>query len=256
MLPGGLPDRRLHVLIAEDNAVNQRLAASLLQRRGHRVTIAANGREALAEIERARVDVVLMDVQMPEMGGFEATAAIRLNERATGAHLPIVAMTAHAMKGDRERCLQAGMDDYITKPLNSKLLCAVVENAADGHAAAVVADASDAPGYCTLLARLDGDAQLLADISRLFTDDAPEHLKRIRCAIDARDAEALRQAGHALKGAAASFDAADVVAAARTLEEAGRVGDLSGVESTWQLLAPAMHDLLATLRVYASTQRV
>jgi CheY-like chemotaxis protein/HPt (histidine-containing phosphotransfer) domain-containing protein len=244
------------VLLAEDNAVNQRLAASLLQRRGHRVTIAANGKEALAALERAHVDVVLMDVQMPEMGGFEATAAIRLNERATGAHLPIVAMTAHAMKGDRERCLQAGMDDYITKPLNSKLLCAAVENAADGHAAAPVADVSDTPGYGALLARLDGDAQLLADISRLFLDDAPEHLRRIRAAIDAGDAEGLRHAAHALKGAAASFDAAEVVASARALEEAGRAADLSGVESTWRLLEPAMHDFLATLRVYVSTQRV
>src|SRR5207302_800431 len=105
MLPADLPARRLQVLLAEDNAVNQRLATSLLERRGHRVRIAHNGKEALQAIARHRFDAVLMDVQMPEMGGFETTAEIRRLERGTGAHLPIVAMTAHAMKGDRERCL-------------------------------------------------------------------------------------------------------------------------------------------------------
>src|SRR5205823_3742648 len=124
---------RLHVLLAEDNAVNQRLATSLLERRGHRVTLAHNGKEALAALERRRrFDVVLMDVQMPEMGGFEATAEIRRRERGTGRRVPIIAMTAHAMKGDRERCLQSGMDEYLAKPLDSRRLCAIVESVAAG----------------------------------------------------------------------------------------------------------------------------
>src|SRR5207249_672558 len=100
MLPADLPERRLRILLAEDNPVNQRLAATLLERRGHKVTIAANGREAVDAVRHAKFDVVLMDVQMPEMGGFEATGAIRAAERPTGVRLPIVAMTAHAMKGD------------------------------------------------------------------------------------------------------------------------------------------------------------
>src|SRR6185295_904387 len=112
MLPTELPERRLQVLLAEDNVVNQRLAASLLERRGHKVVIAANGAEAVDAIRRQPFDVVLMDVQMPEMGGLEATAAIRALSGA-GARVPIVAMTAHAMKGDRERCLAAGMDEYL-----------------------------------------------------------------------------------------------------------------------------------------------
>jgi signal transduction histidine kinase/CheY-like chemotaxis protein len=256
MLSAQLPDRRLHVLLAEDNAVNQRLAASLLERRGHHVTIAANGNEAIAALQRVAVDVVLMDVQMPEMGGFEATAAIRLRERDTGAHLPIIAMTAHAMKGDRERCLRAGMDEYITKPLNSKLLCTIVERVANGHAAANDKEAPAPPGYQALLARLSGDAQLLADVSRLFIDDGPRHLRDIRFAIDAGDADALRAAGHALKGAAANFDAADVVAAARRLEEAGRTADLAAAEATWDALETAMRDLLHTVSGYASIQDV
>src|SRR3954470_25002649 len=132
MLPADPPDRRLHVLLAEDNAVNQRLAASLLARRGHKVTIAANGREAVSAVTARRFDVVLMDVQMPEMGGFEATGAIRELEIERGTKpVPIVAMTAHAMKGDRERCLAAGMDEYLTKPLDPRLLCSLVEQMAD-----------------------------------------------------------------------------------------------------------------------------
>jgi PAS domain S-box-containing protein len=117
----------LSILLAEDNRVNQKVAKGLLQRLGHRVVIAGNGREALAAFERERFDLVLMDVQMPEMNGFEATAAIRQRERATGGHIPIIAMTAYAMKGDRERCLEAGMDSYISKPVASEELSRVIE---------------------------------------------------------------------------------------------------------------------------------
>jgi signal transduction histidine kinase/CheY-like chemotaxis protein len=135
--------RQLEVLLAEDNLVNQKLAATLLARRGHRVTIANNGREALAAMCRRTFDVVLMDVQMPEMGGFEATAAIRAREAGGETHLPIIAMTAHAMKGDRERCLDAGMDDYMTKPLDSKQLFAIVERWAELGVTSAGADTDD-----------------------------------------------------------------------------------------------------------------
>jgi CheY-like chemotaxis protein len=119
--------RKLHVLLAEDNAVNQMLAARLLEKRGHRVTVTTNGREALAALEQENFDVVLMDVQMPQMDGFEATAAIRLREQSSGRHLPIIAMTAHAMRGDQERCLAAGMDGYISKPIRVQELIALLE---------------------------------------------------------------------------------------------------------------------------------
>jgi PAS domain S-box-containing protein len=109
----------LRILLTEDNPVNQRLALRLLEKQGHSLTVAGNGREAIAALERATFDLILMDVQMPEMDGFEATAAIRAAERETGKHIPILAMTAHAMKGDRERCLEAGMDGYITKPIQA-----------------------------------------------------------------------------------------------------------------------------------------
>ena len=118
---------RAHVLLAEDNAVNQTLAVRLLERRGYNVTVAGNGREALIAMERGHVDLILMDVQMPEMDGFEATAIIRQKERSTGGHIPIVAMTAHALKGDEERCLAAGMDAYVSKPIRTNELFAIIE---------------------------------------------------------------------------------------------------------------------------------
>ena len=118
--------RPLRILLAEDNAVNQKLASRLLEKHGHNVVTAANGRQALERLENESFDLVLMDVQMPEIDGFEATAAIRKKEEATGTHLPIMAMTAHAMQGDKERCLAAGMDGYLSKPLNVKELLAVL----------------------------------------------------------------------------------------------------------------------------------
>ncbi|MGH9407539.1 MAG: response regulator [Terriglobia bacterium] len=117
----------LRILLAEDNAVNQRLAKRLLEKRGHSVSIAANGREALSALDQAHFDLILMDVQMPEMGGLEATAAIRESEKGSGAHIPIIAMTARAMAGDREHCLAAGMDDYVSKPVQTALLFEAIE---------------------------------------------------------------------------------------------------------------------------------
>ena len=122
------PTAVLRVLLAEDNTVNQRLAVRMLEKRGHRVVVASNGREALVALEKESFDLVLMDVQMPEMDGFEATAALREKERWNGTHLPVVALTAHAMKGDRERCMAAGMDAYLTKPIRSQDLEKVLED--------------------------------------------------------------------------------------------------------------------------------
>src|SRR5262245_20321471 len=251
MLHKDLANRRLHVLLAEDNAVNQRLAQSLLERRGHRVTIAANGREALDALERTPFDIVLMDVQMPEMGGFEATAAIRKKEETAGGHLPIVAMTAHAMKGDRERCLAGGMDEYLTKPLDSRRLYELVETlTANTGAAAAPADMVITE---QVLARVGGDRELLAEISRLFVDDAPRHLQKIRAAIDAQDGDALRRAAHGLKGAAANFDADAVVTVGRTLEERGGAGAFSDRERLWGELSTEMDRLILALRAFAAS---
>jgi two-component system sensor histidine kinase/response regulator len=129
--PETLHERRagsgLHILLTEDNVVNQRVALRILQKAGHRVEIAGNGREALAALSKEPdFDLILMDVQMPEMDGFEATAAIRLRESGSGVRIPIIALTAHAMKGDQERCLDAGMDGYVSKPIRPRELVELV----------------------------------------------------------------------------------------------------------------------------------
>jgi signal transduction histidine kinase/CheY-like chemotaxis protein len=128
--------RKLRILLAEDNLVNQRIATALLERDGHTVVLAVNGVEAVDVSGREKFDAILMDVQMPQMSGFDATAAIRIREQASGRHVPIVAMTAHAMAGDRDRCLAAGMDDYVAKPISLDALRRALSLAADGHATA------------------------------------------------------------------------------------------------------------------------
>jgi HPt (histidine-containing phosphotransfer) domain-containing protein len=186
---------------------------------------------------------------MPEMGGFEATAAIRALEKTRGgAHLPIIAMTAHAMKGDRKRCLAAGMDEYLTKPLDPKHLCALVEQMAAG-APVSLQPAEPAGVSMEVLARVGGDRELLAEISRLFVDDAPRHLEKIRQALTAQDGEALRRAAHGLKGAAANFDAEGVVDAARELEEVGRAGTFdAAADAAWTTLSLETDRLISVLR--------
>ena len=216
------------ILLAEDNAVNQKLAVHLLEKHGYTVTVTANGREAVMAFERESFDLILMDVQMPEVNGFEATAAVRATERATGRRIPIIAMTAHAMKGDRERCLAAGMDGYVAKPIQAQALFAAIEsllpastqNAAETAAKAETA-ASKPSGVMDLdavLNRLGGDHELLAEMASLFLEDGPRILRETRAAITRRDSKALERAAHTLKGSASNFTSHSVCEAALRLE--------------------------------------
>jgi CheY-like chemotaxis protein len=238
------PGRRLKILLAEDNVVNQRVAIGLLSRRGHDVTVAANGREAIAAVERDAFDVVLMDVQMPEMGGFEATEAIRRRERETGGHLTIIAMTAHAMSGDEERCLAAGMDGYLSKPIDREKLFALVENAGAAREGREAPPPLDRAG---LLDRLGGDEQLLADVVGLFLEDCPAQLAALRRAVDARDPESIRAAAHALKGAAGNLSAHGLCEAARAMELIGAERNVDAAESAWQLLSAEAERVMEAL---------
>ncbi|MEP7307541.1 MAG: response regulator [Acidobacteriota bacterium] len=248
------PARHLSVLLAEDNVVNQRLAATLLERRGHRVTTVSNGKEAVLAVELGTFDVVLMDVQMPEMSGLEATRAIRALEQRLGGHVPIVAMTAHAMRGDRERCLAAGMDDYLTKPIDPQQLYTVLEQVSPGSAVAEEATRPVSGSiYETVLARVGGDVQFLSEISVLFTEDLPRHLAAIQRALETGDGEGLQRAAHVLKGAAANFEAAAVVDVTRTLEEMGRTRRFTDSDRAWRTLMEEASTLAAVLDTYALT---
>jgi two-component system, sensor histidine kinase and response regulator len=225
--------RRLRILVVEDNPVNQQLAARLLEKQGHDVALAANGREALKVLEQTpqSFDVVVMDVQMPELDGLEATAKIREKEKATGGHLPIVAMTARAMKGDRERCLAAGMDGYVAKPIQPEAFLAEVELTAAGVATAGVAPCPEvlmAGERATLLGRVNGDAQLLSELVEVFVRNSAKLLGEIRDAAARDDARSLEFAAHQLRGSAANFDAWGVCAAAEKLEALGCQGSCTG----------------------------
>jgi CheY-like chemotaxis protein len=226
----------VRILLAEDNVVNQRVAVGLLQKRGHAVTVVGDGREAVAASERETFDVVLMDLQMPVMGGFEATAAIRAREQQRGGHIRIVAMTARALRGDRERCLEAGMDDYVSKPIEPASLFAAVESRVAIRLDAPIdpAPATGAIDRGDLLQRLGGDAALVCEVARLFVEDCPSRIEAIGAAVAARDAERLRTSAHALKGAAGNLSARALADAALTLERMGGDQQLDGVDAAWQ----------------------
>ncbi len=193
------------ILLVEDNPVNQRLAVKLLQNAGHQVQTANNGRMACEMVEQGSFDLILMDVQMPEMDGFEATAKLRA--RPELAHLPIIAMTAHALAGDRERCLTAGMDDYITKPLKVADLSAAINrwmkhNMPQPHVQEI--EPVDLP---VLQKLTDGDNEFLQELVELFLADAPERLARLQAAVAASSAKDIRSEAHGLKGSSGNLAA-------------------------------------------------
>jgi len=216
------PSRKLRVLLAEDTPVNQKLAVRLLEKRGHTVTLVHDGHQAIAASDSERFDVILMDVQMPKLDGLRATAIIREREAARGTRTPIIAMTAHAMADDRERCLESGMDDYISKPLNAEKLFQLLESLTPGSPAdAPVADLTRALGL------VGGDEQLLHELIAVFLNDARDMLHDIENAIITGDGLALESAAHRLKGSAANFCAAESMGWLQKLEDLGQRGDFA-----------------------------
>jgi CheY-like chemotaxis protein len=213
----------LDILLAEDSQVNQRLAVAMLQKHGHKVQVAATGHEVLAACKRHQFDLILMDVQMPEMDGLEATAAIRVRERQTGGHVPIVAMTAHAMKGDRERCLDAGMDGYVAKPIHTADVFSAMASALKLASRSQAGQASSAssgdgpvakppppvPGgavdWPTALHSVNGDPDLLQEVIEAALEEIPRQAAAVCEAGQRRDATAMRLAAHSLKGAVRYF---------------------------------------------------
>jgi two-component system sensor histidine kinase/response regulator len=249
----------LRILLAEDNAVNQAVATRLLNKMGHEVVVAENGLQALAALERQTFDLVIMDVQMPEMDGFEATAEIRRREREQGGHLPIVAMTAHAMKGDRERCLAAGMDAYITKPVQRRDLYEAIEKVMAESAASRLAVPSKAAeqslirekekpfDYAAALDRLEGDQELLAELATLFLGGVSGQLAALRTAIDERDSKTVQEVAHSLKGEVGNFAAPSAFEAALRLETLGRENNCAPMDEAYRALEASIRALTAAL---------
>jgi CheY-like chemotaxis protein len=242
-----LAARSLQILLAEDNAVNQMVAVGILGKRGHVVRIAANGRAAVEAFRAERFDLILMDVQMPVMGGYEATAAIRALEKTAGAggHIPIVALTAHAMKGDRELCLAAGMDGYLTKPTKPLALIHEVERLAAGTAAAVAP--VPVPDDSSLLERFLGDAELLYSVAEVFLESEPGLRAEVARALASRDSNQVSRWAHTIKGSVGNFGAARAMGLAGELEILGRDDNLAPAGKVFAALVEALDGLRAQL---------
>jgi two-component system sensor histidine kinase/response regulator len=239
------PLQPLRLLLAEDNLINQKLMRRLLEKAGHEVTLVRTGRAALDALGQSAYDMVLMDVQMPEMDGFEATAAIREREQESGGHIPLIAITAHAMRGDRERCLQAGFDGYVSKPVQFKELFDTIDRLAPAELGAkqrrppmpgnVPRDAvvESGAGFDERIAleRAGGDRDLLKELIAVFLNEIPAWMAALRTAIDKSDAAELRRIAHTVKGAVDSCGASGAFDAAMLLERVGASGDFSSAPS-------------------------
>jgi two-component system, sensor histidine kinase and response regulator len=244
----------MKILLAEDNAVNQTLAIRLLEKHGHHVVLAVNGREALDALEKENFDLVLMDVQMPIMDGLEAMRAIRKKEATTGGHLPIIALTAHAMKGDRERCMEAGADDYMTKPIRTPDMMAAINRIGPSKpiTKATIAPAPEpssppAIDLKAILQRLEGDRDLLEELAQLFKEECGKALKEIPEAIADGDAPRLMRLAHTLKGSSSCLNAGPLSQAAADLEKLAASGDLAEASRLYGRLGKEADRLLLEL---------
>ena len=233
--------QKIRILLAEDNIINQKVALKVLEKLGYRADVAANGLKALKALEMIHYDMVLMDVQMPEMDGLEATKEIRKREKLTAQqkdagfpHIPIIAMTAHAMKGDKEICLKAGMDDYLTKPIQPGKFGETIARWIPDDAAAEQDRTGGKPSEessvfdrTAFLDRIGGDEELCLEIIGLFLQDVPGQIEFLENTINKKDPALVDRQAHTLKGASGNVGAVSLQDAALQLELAGKNGDLS-----------------------------
>jgi two-component system sensor histidine kinase/response regulator len=261
--------RPLRILLAEDNAFNQKVATKMLETAGHSVTLVSNGREAVEAYNKLNFDLVFMDVQMPEMDGVEATRLIRQQQQKQGAHIRIVAMTAHAMTGDREKYLSAGMDDYVAKPISREdLMNAIARNAAPPNASAQsgadsmptaqIASGSEngvSPVPAVeiwinqekLLERVGGDQELLVTMAGLFPEETQKCLSALEAARSAKNASEVHMNSHTLKGICNMFDAELAAGAALDLEITAKEGAL-GTETQMNTLRAELDRAVQAVR--------
>ncbi len=253
-----LKGRQLKILLAEDNRVNQAVAIAILEKKKHAVVVANNGIEALLLLAQQTFDIALMDVQMPEMDGFTAAKQIREKEKVSRAHLPIVAMTAYAMKGDRERCIAAGMDEYVSKPINPEKLEAAMMSALQGAKLSESDSCSPrvdaAPEIAVnwnpaeTLEKLGGDENLLQEVITIFLDEAPRHVAALKQAMTSGDAESAERAAHSLKGELGYLCIPGLSQVACDIEQKGRNSDLEGVSRLFPEFEAGVSTLVNSIR--------
>jgi two-component system, sensor histidine kinase and response regulator len=242
----------LRILVAEDTPFNQKFITRLLDRWDYEAVVVENGRLAIDALAQDSFDLVLMDVQMPEMDGFEATRAIREMEKKSGMHVPIIAMTAHAMKGDRERCLEVGMDAYVPKPISAEKLLetikVIVSDPPSGKE--TESQATPAPAVIernSLLSAFDNDLDLLKESVDLYIDEYPKMMKTLQQAIQNQDAAGIERTAHAIKGMVGNFQADTAANTAFDLEQRGKKVQFKGVEKIHRTLAAELDGLKSTL---------
>jgi two-component system, sensor histidine kinase and response regulator len=248
----------LDVLLAEDNTVNQKLATRLLEKMGHKVTLAVNGQKALELVQQHKYDVILMDIQMPVLGGMEATRSILDLEKVRGVHTPIIAMTAHAMAGDADKCLQAGMDGYVSKPIRTELLSSEIERVTRTKVKwkeRTMQESKDlAVGTSVnlpeLLARVDNDRELLRDLLSIFAEEFPRYLLALQEAVAHEDAKQVATVSHTLKGMLSNLAVTKAAASAGQLEQQARVGDQSSLKQAFVAFELDVQGLLPEMETY------
>jgi PAS domain S-box-containing protein len=240
--------RRLNILVAEDNHVNQVLALSLLNKMGHEVTVVEDGQRAIHALESKNFDLVVMDLQMPGMDGLEATRRIRENERSTGKHVPILAMTAHVMEGDRRRCISEGMDGYLGKPVKKEELLQAISSLVCNEAAVPESEPDlHSIDLESAIRQLGGDEGILREIADIFLHEYPGMLNALKIAVDNRDCRAISEISHALKGNLGSFCAEAAADAASRLNELAGSGMADQVSPVYQRLIKEIAYLDKTL---------
>jgi CheY-like chemotaxis protein len=249
--------RGLSILVAEDNVVNQKLAVLLLERRGHAVTVVGDGNEALRALQKQDFDACLMDIQMPELNGLDTTAAIRSRENGTSRHLPIIAMTAHAIKGDREICLRSGMDAYLSKPVRADELFHAIESLVAGQSTGFSPVSSiskqDVPfDEREFLERMDGSHEVCVQIAETFLAECPRLMSALRTALGRKDAQELAVVAHALKGAIANFPGCTALHSVVRLEQLAKEADLQLASEVFRRLEGEIKVLLQSLQCFAN----
>jgi CheY-like chemotaxis protein/HPt (histidine-containing phosphotransfer) domain-containing protein len=273
---------RLSILVAEDHPVNQKYALRVLQKLGHAVSLANDGTEVLSILRESRFDAVLMDVQMPNMSGLEATAAIRAREAIDGGHLHIIAMTANAMQGDREACLAGGMDDYVSKPIQIERLIEALNRVApqpqtgsadtwasgpdqrvpQARGATVAQGQTEAEPPAAVFSReaallkMGGDEELLREVVVAFLEACDDTVAAVDAAVRANDAKALRRTAHTLKGSVATFSTGPVYETALELERCGRDECMETARDSHQKLRDELEQLLPELRALCTQAAV
>ena len=236
----------LRILVAEDNLVNRAVATGILEKAGHVLVHVATGREAVEAFSDGSFDLIFMDVQMPEMDGFEATRRIRELEETTGGHITIVAMTAHAMAGDRERCLAAGMDDYVSKPLRKEDLLRAL-NGGDVQDDEDKSEKVFLHSRAEMLAQCEGDEELMKELVSIFQENTPQIVQSIGDAIEKRDAPALAVSAHKLLSSLGAFGAREAGTLARRLERHGQENDFRGTKERFTELERETDKIYAAL---------